>query len=124
VADARRPLPATTPAPWLAAPAPRGSPPSHSTTGPAALAAEPRAFDLDHLSNVLDWLTPDAAAATLATAAEGLRPGGWVFIRQLNSTLDVRRLGPAFDWRTDESADLLARDRSFFYRSLHLGRKR
>ncbi|MBN9519953.1 DUF3419 family protein [bacterium] len=89
-----------------------------------ALAATRSEFDFVHLSNVLDWLTPDAGAATLATAAAALRPGGWVFIRQLNSTLDVRGLGPQFDWDATASSELLARDRSFFYRSLHLGRRR
>lgn len=89
-----------------------------------ALADARAEFDIVHLSNVLDWLTPEAGAATLDTAAGALKPGGWVFIRQLNSTLDVRGLGPQFDWDAETSAELLARDRSFFYRSLHLGRKR
>lgn len=112
--------------PWLDLPAPARLPEVTFDGRPvaAALADVPGAFDLAHLSNVLDWLTPEAASATLATAAAALRPGGWVFVRQLNSTLDVRARGPMFDWQVGESDELLARDRSFFYRALHLGRKR
>ena len=49
---------------------------------------------------------------------------GWTLIRQLNSTLDVRGMGPQFDWLAAEADELHARDRSFFYRALRLGRKR
>ena len=87
----------------------------------ALRAARPE-FDFCHLSNILDWLSPEEAATTLELAAAALRPGGWVLIRQLNSTLDIPSLGPNFDW--EDTQPLHARDRSFFYRHLHLGRKR
>lgn len=89
-----------------------------------ALDAEPAAFEFVHLSNILDWLTPEKATHTLDVAAKALRPGGWTLIRQLNSTLDIPALGPMFDWHLSEAAVLHAQDRSFFYRGLHLGRKR
>lgn len=89
-----------------------------------ALAAAPAAFDFVHLSNILDWLVPEKARATLELAWQALRPGGWTLIRQLNSTLDIPGLGRSFDWLTSEANGLHARDRSFFYRALHLGRKR
>ncbi len=76
-----------------------------------------------HLSNILDWLTPAQARHTLELAHKGLYRGGRVFIRQLNSTLDIAALGPMFQWEPETASDLLARDRSFFYRALHLGRK-
>jgi len=47
-----------------------------------------------------------------------------VLIRQLNSTLDIPALGAQFAWEESEAAALHAADRSFFYRGLHLGRKR
>jgi S-adenosylmethionine-diacylglycerol 3-amino-3-carboxypropyl transferase len=84
----------------------------------------PASFDLVHLSNILDWLTPDEATATLDLAAQVLRHGGWVLVRQLNSILDIPSSGPMFEWDDFTAADLHARDRSFFYRALHLGRKR
>jgi S-adenosylmethionine-diacylglycerol 3-amino-3-carboxypropyl transferase len=89
-----------------------------------ALARAPASFDFVHLSNILDWLAPEKARATLELAWQALRPGGWTLIRQLNSTLDMTRLGPMFDWLTPQANELHARDRSFFYRALHLGRQR
>jgi S-adenosylmethionine-diacylglycerol 3-amino-3-carboxypropyl transferase len=86
-----------------------------------ALREAPGAFDLVHLSNILDWLSPAEATATLAAA---LRPGGHVLIRQLNSSLDIPAAGPMFAWDITTAAALHAADRSFFYRALHLGRKR
>jgi S-adenosylmethionine-diacylglycerol 3-amino-3-carboxypropyl transferase len=113
-------------APWLTAPAPARLPQvtwavSFMTD---ALAAAPASFDFVHLSNILDWLAPEKAQATLELALRSLRPGGWTLIRQLNSTLDMPEIGRMFDWATPEANDLHARDRSFFYRALHLGRKR
>ncbi|MBA4065032.1 MAG: DUF3419 domain-containing protein [Isosphaera sp.] len=89
-----------------------------------ALRDAPEAFDLVHLSNILDWLSPAEATATLAAAANALRPGGHVLTRQLNSTLDIPAAGPMFAWDAATAAALHATDRSFFYRALHLGRKR
>ena len=62
------------------------------------------------------------ALKPLETAA-ALRPGGRVVIRQLNSTLDIPNLGPSFEWEED-GATINDHDRSFFYRALHLGRRR
>ncbi|MFT7173475.1 MAG: S-adenosylmethionine-diacylglycerol 3-amino-3-carboxypropyl transferase [Paracoccaceae bacterium] len=83
----------------------------------------PGAFDFVHLSNILDWLTPEEATRTLAAAARILRPGGAAIIRQLNSSLDIRNLPGELAWDAAQSASLLERDRSFFYRALHVGRK-
>ena len=87
------------------------------------LATMPATFDFVHLSNILDWLSPDQARSTLDLAWDALRPGGRVLVRQLNSSLDIPALVSQFTWLTDEAADLHARDRSFFYRELHLGAK-
>ena len=89
-----------------------------------ALECEKGAYDFIHLSNILDWLSPEDAAKTLHLAAEALRPSGRVLIRQLNSTLDIRGAGQMFNWLNAASHHLWRRDRSFFYRALHLGRKR
>lgn len=114
------------PADWFALPAPARPP---EVTWQHALMAEAlrghrEAFDVVHLSNILDWLSPDEATATLDVAARALRAGGWVIIRQLNSTLDIPACGPMFEWDAATATELHARDRSFFYRALHLGRKR
>ena len=113
-------------APWLTTPAPARWPTITCVNSfmAEALAATPTTFDFVHLSNILDWLTPAKAETTLQLAAQALRPGGWTLIRQLNSTLEIPSLGPMFDWLTAPADDLHARDRSFFYRAVHLGRKR
>jgi S-adenosylmethionine-diacylglycerol 3-amino-3-carboxypropyl transferase len=113
-------------APWLTAPAPDRLQDITWHTGAMteALRRAPGTYDFVHLSNILDWLSPDEARATLDLAHAGLRPGGWTLVRQLNSTLDVPVLGTGFAWHTKEAEALHARDRSFFYRALHLGRKR
>ncbi|MYJ74388.1 MAG: DUF3419 family protein [Gammaproteobacteria bacterium] len=89
-----------------------------------ALADRPGAFDFVHLSNILDWLDPEEARTTLGLARRALRPGGWTLVRQLNSTLDVERLGDGFEWHASTARRLHQADRSFFYRALHLGRRR
>ncbi|MBV9123276.1 MAG: DUF3419 family protein [Planctomycetes bacterium] len=112
--------------PWLAAPPPERLPAVawSCTMMNTALEASPGEFDYVHLSNILDWLSPDQARATLDLAWSALRPGGWVLIRQLNSTLDIPRLGESFAWQLKQGATLHFFDRSYFYRALHLGRKR
>jgi S-adenosylmethionine-diacylglycerol 3-amino-3-carboxypropyl transferase len=117
--------PPTVAAPWLDLPVLPRLPPITSEVAVmnAALAHAGEAYDFVHLSNILDWLTAAEASATLALAWSALRPGGAVLIRQLNSTLDIRGLHGRFTWLTDESAALHERDRSYFYRAVHLGRK-
>lgn len=88
------------------------------------LERETGAYDFIHLSNILDWLSPRDVETTLDLTAGALRPSGRVLIRQLNSTLDIRGAGSMFKWLNTASQDLWRRDRSFFYRALHLGRKR
>lgn len=82
-------------------------------------------YDLVHLSNALDWLAPADACATLQAAWDCTARGGWVVIRQLNSTLDIRALGEAVGWEWDAALSevLHEADRSFFYSALHIGRK-
>ena len=113
-------------APWLLKPAPARMPQvTWSVEFMAeALESAPASFDFVHLSNILDWLAPEKARETLESAWRALRPGGLTLIRQLNSILDIQALGPMFEWLGPEAGNLHARDRSFFYRALHLGRKR
>jgi S-adenosylmethionine-diacylglycerol 3-amino-3-carboxypropyl transferase len=89
----------------------------------AALTSLPSdSLDFIHLSNILDWLSPAAAAETLSHAWRALRPGGLTFIRQLNSSLDIPAAERRFTWRQD-AATLHRADRSFFYRALFIGVK-
>jgi S-adenosylmethionine-diacylglycerol 3-amino-3-carboxypropyl transferase len=82
-----------------------------------------RSMTLVHLSNILDWLPPQEAAALLHSAARVLQSKGHVIIRQLNSSLDIPALGGEFFWDHALSQRLTTRDRSFFYTTVHVGRK-
>ncbi len=86
------------------------------------LAAMPEASaDFVHLSNILDWLSEEAATTCLLHAARVLRPGGAVLLRQLNSTLVIPELPSGLRWDADLGAQLHAQDRSFFYHAIHVG---
>jgi S-adenosylmethionine-diacylglycerol 3-amino-3-carboxypropyl transferase len=113
-------------APWLAMPSVDRLPEITWKTAfmADALRNAPGEYDIVHLSNILDWLSPEEARTTLDLAHAALRPGGWTLIRQLNSTLDIPRFGGGFCWHTEDGRQLHSRDRSYFYRALHLGRKR
>ncbi|MCY3885086.1 MAG: DUF3419 family protein [Gammaproteobacteria bacterium] len=80
-------------------------------------------FDYIHLSNVLDWLSDEQARNLLQDVWNRLNSGGFTLIRQLNSNLNIPELNSQFEWMTQEAAIMLKRDRSFFYRDLHLARK-
>jgi S-adenosylmethionine-diacylglycerol 3-amino-3-carboxypropyl transferase len=88
------------------------------------LDASPGAFDFVHASNILDWLEESDARRLLDAAARALRPGGWILVRQLNSTLDIRGLGGGFAWDESTSSSFLERDRSYFYSAIHAGVRR
>ena len=88
---------------------------------PALRRLEAKSCDFLHLSNILDWVPIEEARQTLEQAARILRPGGLMALRQLNSTLPVRRLGERVKWHESLSDSLLARDASFFYREFHVG---
>ena len=88
------------------------------------LASAPdESFDFIHLSNILDWLNPNQAHDLLRNVHRCLSPSGKVFIRQLNSSLDIRACSPFFNWHTKTSEFFLQQDQSFFYRQIHFGSK-
>lgn len=119
-------FPLATPIDWLDNPAPIIASPTYLRAPMLdALAAESAGtMDFIHLSNILDWLSPDAAAETLAAAHRALRPGGYVIIRQLNSSLDIPSLCSSFIWHIEEGKRLQRMDRSFFYPNIHLASRK
>ena len=112
--------------PWLDLPRQEHLPTLHVVPARMhdVLAGNEQRWDVIHLSNILDWLTPDQAQATLAAAHAALKPGGWLCLRQLNSTLDIPALGGDIRWDNAGAYELLQRDRSFFYSALHIGQRR
>jgi len=81
----------------------------------------PVGVDLVHLSNILDWLSPDEAWSTLEKTCRALKPGGKVIIRQLNSTLDIPEIHSGFHWDHETGRSMELRDRSFFYPEILIG---
>jgi S-adenosylmethionine-diacylglycerol 3-amino-3-carboxypropyl transferase len=79
--------------------------------------------DLVHLSNILDWLSPSEAETTLRSARRVLKQGGQVILRQLNSTLEIDKLDAGIAWDLETGKAMEARDRSYFYPLIHVGRR-
>ena len=77
--------------------------------------------ELVHLSNILDWLSPGEAEATLRSARRVLKPGGQVILRQLNSALEMEELDSGIAWDGELGKAMEARDRSYFYPRIHVG---
>lgn len=84
-----------------------------------SMAAE--SAELVHLSNILDWLSPGEAEATLRSARRVLKPGGQMILRQLNSTLEIGELDAGIAWDLELGSAMEARDRSYFYPRIHVG---
>ena len=80
-------------------------------------------YQFIHLSNILDWLNEEQASKVLSLVANRLARGGVVFIRQLNSNLNIPGLCLDLSWDSGIADNLIKRDRSFFYPNLHLGIK-
>jgi S-adenosylmethionine-diacylglycerol 3-amino-3-carboxypropyl transferase len=85
--------------------------------------SESARYHVIHLSNIIDWLSPEEAEKTLALVHRALKPGGVVVIRQLNSNVDIVSLGKDFEWDLKASQEFLQNDRSFFYRNFFIGFK-
>ena len=83
---------------------------------------ETEGFDLIQLSNLSDWMPPADLQRMLATAVRCLKPGGALIGRRLNGD---HHLAAAMAEQTQVdsslSAELLAADRSFFYREVVVG---
>lgn len=94
---------------------------SVGTMGEVIATLPDAAYDLIHLSNILDWVSPNEAEKLLSQVHRCLAPGGRVVIRQLNSTLNIAAVPSGLIWHHDLAQQLHSEDRSFFYRELHIG---
>ncbi|MBX3167353.1 MAG: DUF3419 family protein [Candidatus Eremiobacteraeota bacterium] len=79
--------------------------------------------DFIHLSNILDWLSPEEGTRLLQETARVLRRSGVTLIRQLNSCLEIPALPSPLTWDRERGQRLAARDRSYFYPQIHWGRR-
>jgi S-adenosylmethionine-diacylglycerol 3-amino-3-carboxypropyl transferase len=92
--------------------------------GPIDAVPDLSRFDLVSLSNLFDWMARDEAERIAAKLGDELAPGARVVLRQLNTELDPDALfGDRFAADEALASELLARDRSLFYRRLWIGRR-
>lgn len=89
-----------------------------------ALHKSKESYDFIHLSNICDWLDKYQAQQLLQTAYQKLNKNGRVFIRQLNSNLNLHQINQDLNWDKTYAQELLKKDRSFFYPKLHIGIKK
>jgi S-adenosylmethionine-diacylglycerol 3-amino-3-carboxypropyl transferase len=79
-------------------------------------------FDFVQLSNVMDWMAPDACRALADRLVRELRPGAGVLWRQLNNERDLTgHFAPAFVFDAARDAALTRDERSLFYNRVHFG---
>lgn len=95
----------------------------HGEMGAVLGSLPDQSADFIHLSNILDWLSPQAATGVLQETARVLRPGGVTLIRQLNSSLDIPALPTSLTWDRERGQQLALRDRSYFYPEIHWGQR-
>jgi S-adenosylmethionine-diacylglycerol 3-amino-3-carboxypropyl transferase len=77
---------------------------------------KPAIYDYVHLSNILDWETPDSINQLLHQAEKVLKKGGKLCIRQLNSTVEIKNTSRLSFTLYDNAQDL-----SFFYPKIYIG---
>ncbi|MBL8817380.1 MAG: DUF3419 family protein [Planctomyces sp.] len=94
-----------------------------ATMNDALQAMDDSSVDLIHLSNICDWLDESEAALTLTQASRVLRTGGWVILRQLNSSLSIDSIPAGLMWDVEFGRRLEAGDRSYFYPQIYAGTK-
>ncbi len=112
--------------PWLTTTCKRSLPEInyfHGFMNNALEQSEADRYHVIHLSNIIDWLSPEEAKRTLQLAHRALKPGGVVVVRQLNSNVNITELGEDFEWDMKASQNFLQNDRSFFYRNFFVGFK-
>ena len=81
-------------------------------------------YDWIGLSNILDWTSPKEVETLLTRLKTETHPGTTVVWRQLNNHRPLwEALSPEFHFDHQWEAELLSKDRSLFYSSLHIGHR-
>ncbi|WP_058476876.1 DUF3419 family protein [Legionella steigerwaltii] len=76
-------------------------------------------FDLVNLSNIFDWMDEDKIKNLANRLNLEMKPGARLLTRQLNNQKDFMQYFPNFELLREESAALLASDRSLFYSQIN-----
>ncbi|AWN74676.1 DUF3419 domain-containing protein [Legionella anisa] len=80
-------------------------------------------FDLVNLSNIFDWMDEDKIRSLANRLNLEMKPGARLLTRQLNNQKDFMKYFSHFELLRDESAELLASDRSLFYSQINYALK-
>ena len=82
-------------------------------------------YDIISLSNIMDWMPLFEIASLIKHLQNGMRSGAIVLYRQLNNNTDLSTyFGDTFDFDQAWGDRLLAAERSLFYSSVHVAKRR
>ena len=82
-------------------------------------------FDLISLSNIMDWMSPADITTLLVKLQNQMKSGAIVLYRQLNNPIELEpEFGDSFQFDPALGNRLLEAERSLFYSSIHVGKKR
>ena len=93
--------------------------------GPLDQVPELQSFDLISLSNIMDWMPLTEITTLISHLQNEMASGASVLYRQLNNYTDLSTdFGNSFEFDTALGVQFQAIERSLFYSSVHVGRKR
>ena len=93
--------------------------------GTLAEVPELQRFDLISLSNIMDWMPLTEIAALMEQLQSGMKSGASVLYRQLNNSTDLSAyFGDSFEFDTALGIQFQEIERSLFYSSVHVGKRR
>ena len=82
-------------------------------------------FDLISLSNIMDWMPLPEIVALISYLQNEMKPGATVLSRQLNNDTDLSAyFGDSYVFNTALGVRFQRAERSLFYSSIHVGKRR
>ncbi len=82
-------------------------------------------FDLISLSNIMDWMPLAEIASVIGHLQNGMKSGASVLYRQLNNYTDLSTyFGDSFEFDAALGVQFQKIERSLFYSSVHVGKRR
>ena len=82
-------------------------------------------FDLISLSNIMDWMPLAEIASVIGHLQNGMKSGASVLYRQLNNYTDLSTyFGDSFEFDAALGVQFQNIERSLFYSSVHVGKRR
>ncbi|MDE0399528.1 MAG: DUF3419 family protein [Candidatus Poribacteria bacterium] len=93
--------------------------------GPLAQVPELQRFDLISLSNIMDWMPLAEIAVLIKYLQNEMKSGASLLYRQLNNRTDLSMdFGDAFEFNAALGVRFQEAERSLFYSSVHVGKRR